>query len=297
MVLSINNLTKFYDRKKVLDSLYLELNQGEIYGLLGANGAGKTTTINIICGLLNYDSGSILINGDKISHKTKYLLGIATQENLLYSQLSCIENLAFFGKIYGLKGTKLKSSIYHSLESVKLLDYKDETVTNLSGGMQRRLNIALALIHSPQLLILDEPTTGLDIEIRYDIWQLILRLKQQGITILLTTHLLDEAEKLCDRIGIMKKGTIIQEGSLSELKNIIPAKELIFIKTNEEEKAILQAEKLGLKHRYYQQELVFLMQENLEIQDIIKIFEQIKLISIRKENVNLQHIYLEIIDS
>ena len=297
MVLSINNLTKFYDRKKVLDRLHLELNRGEIYGLLGANGAGKTTTINIICGLLNYDSGSVLINGDKISHKTKYLLGIATQENLLYSQLSCAENLDFFGKIYGLKGTKLKSSIYHSLESVKLLDYKDETVANLSGGMQRRLNIALALIHRPQLLILDEPTTGLDIEIRYDIWQLILRLKQQGITILLTTHLLDEAEKLCDRIGIMKKGTIIQEGSLSELKNIIPAKELIFIKTNEEEKAILQAEKLGLKHRYYQKELVFLMQEKLEIQGIIKDFEQINLISIRKENVNVQHIYLEIIDS
>jgi ABC-2 type transport system ATP-binding protein len=297
MVLSINNLTKFYDRHKVLDGLNLQLNQGEIYGLLGANGAGKTTTINIICGLLNYDSGSILINSNKIHQQTKYLLGIATQENLLYSELSCAENLDFFGKIYGLKGTKLKSSIYYCLESVKLLDYKDETVANLSGGMQRRLNIALALINSPQLLILDEPTTGLDIEVRYDIWQLILRLKQQGMTILLTTHLLDEAEKLCDRIGIMKKGRIIREGSLDELKNTIPAKELIFIKTNEQEKAILQAEKLGLKHRYYQEELVFLLQENLAIQDIIKYFEQINLISIRKENINLQHIYLETITS
>lgn len=297
MVLSINNLTKFYDRKKVLDGLSLKLNQGDIYGLLGANGAGKTTTINIICGLLNYDSGSVLINTKKINHQTKYWLGIATQENLLYSELNCYENLDFFGRIYGLNGTKLKSSIYHSLESVKLLDYQDETVANLSGGMQRRLNIALALIHSPQLLILDEPTTGLDIEVRYDIWQLILRLKQQGMTILLTTHLLDEAEKLCDRIGIMKNGKIIQEGSLNRLRTIIPAQELIFLQTDEEEKAILQGKKLGLEHRYYQEELVFLIKDNLSLQDFIKYFEKVNLISIRKENINLQHIYLEIIQS
>ena len=297
MVLSINNLSKKYDNKQVLSNLNLEVKKGEIYGLLGANGAGKTTTINLICGLLNYESGSIFINGTPISHKSKYLLGIATQENLLYSQLTCAENLAFFGQIYGLTGTKLKSSIYHCLESVKLLDYKDETVANLSGGMQRRLNIALALIHSPQLVILDEPTTGLDIEIRYDIWQLILRLKQQGISILLTTHLLDEAEKLCDRIGIMKQGKIFHEGSLKELKNIIPAQELIFIKTDQEAKAIIQAEKLGFKHRYYQEELAFFIPENLDLQKIIQYFDNINLLSIRKEQVNLQHIYLEIIQN
>ena len=297
MVLSINNLSKKYDNKQVLSHLNLEVRKGEIYGLLGANGAGKTTTINLVCGLLNYDSGSIFINGTPISHKSKYLLGIATQENLLYSQLTCAENLAFFGQIYGLTGTKLKSSIYHCLESVKLLDYKDETVANLSGGMQRRLNIALALIHSPQLVILDEPTTGLDIEIRYDIWQLILRLKQQGISILLTTHLLDEAEKLCDRIGIMKQGKIVHEGSLKELKSIIPAQELIFIKTDQEAKAIIQAEKLGFKHRYYQEELAFFIPENLDLQKIIQYFDNINLLSIRKEQVNLQHIYLEIIQN
>ncbi len=223
------------------------------------------------------------------------MLGIATQDNLVYSQLSCSENLDFFGKIYGLTGTKLKSSIYRCLDSVKLLDYKDETVANLSGGMLRRLNIAIALINSPQLLILDEPTTGLDIEVRYDIWQLILRLKQAGMTILLTTHLLDEAEKLCDRIGIMKRGKIVQEGSLDQLRNIIPAKELVFIQTDDDKKAILLGEKLNLEHRYYQEELVFLFQDKLELQDIIKYFESLNLISIRKENINLQNIYLEVI--
>jgi ABC-2 type transport system ATP-binding protein len=297
MILSINNLTKKYDHKNILNDLSLEIKSQEIYGLLGANGAGKTTTINIICGLLNYDSGSILINGKKINHQTKYLLGIATQENLLYSQLTCAENLAFFGKIYGLTGTKLKHAIYYCLESVKLLDYKDEIVANLSGGMQRRLNIALALVHSPQLLILDEPTTGLDIEIRYDIWQLIWRLKQQGISILLTTHLLDEAEKLCDRIGIMKQGKIFQEGSLNELKKIVPAQELIFVKTDDEEKIIQQGKKLGWQHRYYQDELAFLISDNIGLQDVINYFQDINLFSLRKETVNLQHIYLEILQN
>jgi ABC-2 type transport system ATP-binding protein len=159
--------------------------------------------------------------------------------------------------------------------------------------MQRRLNIAVALIHHPLLLILDEPTTGLDIESRYEIWQLILSLKQQGMTILLTTHLLDEAEKLCDRIGIMKEGKIIIEGSLTQLKKIIPAKELIFIETEEEEKAIKQGEKLGFSHRYYQGELVFLIDKPLELAEIINLFEGINLTAITKKNISLEYIYLE----
>lgn len=292
-MLDIQNLIKYYNKNKVLNNFNLHINAGEIYGLLGANGAGKTTTINLICGLLTYDSGKILINGDQLSQKSKYLLGVAPQENLLYSQLTCRENLAFFGKIYGLKGTQLKTAIYENLKAVNLLAKKDDTVATLSGGMQRRLNIAVALIHHPSLLILDEPTTGLDIESRYEIWQLILSLKQQGITILLTTHLLDEAEKLCDRIGIMKEGKIIIEGSLTQLKEIIPAKELIFIETEEEEKAIKQGEKLGFSHRYYQGELVFLIDKYLELAEIINLFKGINLTAITKKNINLEYIYLE----
>lgn len=292
-MLDIQNLIKYYNKNKVLNNFNLHINAGEIYGLLGANGAGKTTTINLICGLLTYDSGEILINGDQLSQKSKYLLGVAPQENLLYSQLTCEENLAFFGKIYGLKGTQLKTAIYENLKAVNLLAKKDDTVATLSGGMQRRLNIAVALIHHPSLLILDEPTTGLDIESRYEIWQLILNLKQQRITILLTTHLLDEAEKLCDRIGIMKEGEIIIEGSLTQLKEIIPAKELIFIETEEEEKAIICGKKLGFSHRYYQGELVFLIDKYLELAEIINLFKGINLTAITKKNINLEYIYLE----
>lgn len=294
-MLEIKQLTKFYGEKKVLDNLNLKIKRGEICGLLGSNGAGKTTTINIICGLLNYDSGSIFIKGRKPSYKSKYFLGIAPQENLLYPHLSCVENLAFFGKLYRLKGSKLTSSIYRCLQSVNLLDQKDEVVSALSGGMQRRLNIAVALIHHPLFLILDEPTTGLDIETRYDIWQLILRLKNQGMTILLTTHLLDEAEKLCDRICIIKGGKIIEEGSLEQLKSIFPAKELIFIKCDEEEKLITLAKQQGFDYRYYQGNLAILSTKTIDLSSIVKKFAAINLNSVTKVNVNLEHIYLEIV--
>lgn len=258
-MLEIKNLSKFYGKKQVLTDLNLTINAGEIYGLLGANGAGKTTTINIICGLLNYEGGSVKINHHNLSSKTKPWLGVAPQENLLYPQLSCGENLAFFGKIYGLKGTKLTTAINYSLQAVNLWDRKDSPVETLSGGMQRRVNIAVALVHHPKLLILDEPTTGLDIEARYEIWQLILNLKQKGMTILLTTHLLDEAQKLCDRLGIIKLGKMITEGSLNQLKQLVPAQEIILVKTEQEERAILVGKIHDFPHRYYGGELAFLL--------------------------------------
>lgn len=293
-MLQIKNLTKFYGKRAVLQDLNLNIKQGEIYGLLGANGAGKTTTINIICGLLNYDDGLVNINGENLSARSKYLLGVAPQENLLYPQLSCAENLSFFGKIYGLKGTKLKSAINRCLQGVNLLDRKDNAVDTLSGGMQRRVNIAVALIHNPKLLILDEPTTGLDIEARYEIWQLITSLKEEGMTILLTTHLLDEAQKLCDRIGIIKNGEIIAEGILEELRKKVPAQEIIIIKTDEEEKAILKAQEKGFQHRYYGGDLAFLLPETLPLEELIKYFDHINLTSITRQPVNLDHIYLEV---
>ena len=296
-MLKIEKLTKFYGKRKVLQDLNLEINQGEIYGLLGANGAGKTTTINIICNLLNADSGFVKINNQYISHKTKSLLGVAPQKNLIYPQLTCAENLAFFGKIYGLKATKLKSSINASLSAVNLLDRRNSIVETLSGGMQRRINMAIALVHQPKLLILDEPTTGLDIETRYEIWQLILSLKKQGMTILLTTHLLDEAEKLCDQIGIIKEGKIIAEGSLNQLRKLVNAKEIVLIQTEEEEKAISKGKELGFTHRYYGNDLAFWLPKELELREIINYFDGIIINSITRQAVNLEHIYLEVTKS
>jgi ABC-2 type transport system ATP-binding protein len=293
-MLQIEKLNKYYGKLKVLQDLTLHIKQGEIYGLLGANGAGKTTTINIICNLLQADSGKITINNQPLTEATKKIIGIAPQENLLYKTLSCEENLNFFASIYGLDKFTRQQQVKASLEAVNLLDKAKSPVETLSGGMQRRLNIAVALVHQPQLVILDEPTTGLDIEARYEVWQLIKNLQSQGITILLTTHLLDEAERLCSRIGILKSGQILAEGSLDELRSLIAAKEILIIQTTAAEKAIAIAKANNFIPRRYKNALAFWLPEHLELKEIISRFEGIPLDSITRQPVGLEHIYLEV---
>ncbi|MBE9116210.1 ABC transporter ATP-binding protein [Lusitaniella coriacea LEGE 07157] len=293
-MLRIENLTKSYGSRLVLQGLNLHVRVGEIYGLLGSNGAGKTTTINILCNLLNADSGTIAINNQPVSKATRSLIGIAPQENLLYKSLSCAENLRFYGKIYGLKGKHLQQQVVLSLEAVNLGQRANSVVETLSGGMQRRLNIAVALVHQPKLIILDEPTTGLDIEARYEIWDLIRRLQRQGITILLTTHLLDEAERLCQRIGILKNGNILAEGTLEALKTRVKAEEIVTLKAADEKVLIDRANELGFVHRYYSDDLSFWMPKHLELAEIISCFEGIPLDSISRQPVRLEHIYLEV---
>jgi ABC-2 type transport system ATP-binding protein len=293
-VLRIENLKKSYGKRLVLQDLTLHIPFGEIYGLLGSNGAGKTTTINILCNLLKPDSGLIKINDQLISEQTKSLIGVAPQENLLYKTLTCAENLDFFAQIYGLPKKERREQVQACLEAVNLTDRAKSPVETLSGGMQRRLNIAVAIVHHPKLVILDEPTTGLDIEARYEIWELIRTLKNQGITILLTTHLLEEAERLCQRIGILKNGSILAEGSLAELRQNIPAQEIIVVQTPEEEKAIARAQEYGFIHRHYGNDLAFWLPQHLELKEIVSRFEGIPLDSIARQPVRLEHIYLEL---
>ncbi|HIK06160.1 MAG TPA: ABC transporter ATP-binding protein [Trichormus sp. M33_DOE_039] len=293
-MLKITNLNKSYRDNQVLQNINLAISEGEVYGLLGANGAGKTTIINIICNLLKADSGEIKINHESISEDTKKIIGVAPQENLLYKTLSCEENLNFFADIYGLNKTTRQKLVKEALASVNLLDRAKSPVETLSGGMQRRLNIAVALVHQPKLVILDEPTTGLDIEARYEIWELIKNLKCQGVTVLMTTHLLDEAERLCDRIGILKHGRILVEGNLAELRNLIPAQTIVMMRTPAEKVAIARAQDYGFTYRYYGNELAFLLPKTLELAEIIDKFSGIEIESISRQNVRLEHIYLEL---
>ncbi|HEY9829939.1 MAG TPA: ABC transporter ATP-binding protein [Stenomitos sp.] len=293
-MLNIKKLSKSYGNRLVLQDLTLHIQPGEIYGLLGPNGAGKTTTINIICNLLRADRGTIQINGKPVSKTTKQFVGVAPQENLLYKTLSCEENLNFYAQIYGLKTQQRRKQVEKSLAAVNLLDRAKSPIETLSGGMQRRMNIAVALVHQPKLLILDEPTTGLDIETRYEIWDLIRRLKSQGITILLTTHLLDEAERLCQRIGILKGGRIVAEGSLEELRQRITAQEMLVVQTPQEEQAIARAQSFGFTHRRYGNDLTFWLPEHLELKEIIARFDGIPFDSISRQPVRLEHIYVEV---
>lgn len=293
-MLHIKGVNKSYGKRQVLQDLTLDIPTGEVYGLLGPNGAGKTTTINILCNLLRADTGEITINNQRISEATKSLIGVAPQENLLYKSLSCEENLNFYAQIYGLKGQHRKQQVRESLEAVNLIDRSKSVVETLSGGMQRRLNIAVAMVHQPKLVILDEPTTGLDIEARYEIWELIKRLQTQGITILLTTHLLDEAERLCQKIGILKGGSIVAEGNLSQLRRLIPAQEIVVIQTHQEAEAITRAQEHGFTHRRYGNDLAFWLPQQLELKEIIARFDGITLDSIARHPVRLEHIYVEV---
>ncbi len=293
-MLRIEQLNKVYGNRPVLQDLSLSVPSGEVYGLLGPNGAGKTTTINIICNLLKADSGKVKINGQLLCEATKTLIGVAPQDNLLYRSLTCTENLDFFARLYGLSRTERKSQVRICLEAVNLTDRATSPVHTLSGGMQRRLSMAIALVHNPKLVILDEPTTGLDIEARYEIWELIRKFKQQGITTLLTTHLLEEAERLCQRIGILKGGSLIAEGTLDELRQRIPAQEIVIVHTTDEPGAIACARACGFTPRRYGSDLAFWLPEPLELKEILNRFDGISIDTLARQPVRLEHIYMEL---
>jgi ABC-2 type transport system ATP-binding protein len=293
-MLEIHHLCKAYGKRQVLNNLSLQIPPGEVYGLIGSNGAGKTTTINILCNLLQFDSGQVQIAGCNISAETKRLIGVVPQENLMYKNLTCAENLNFFARIYGLSGSERKQRVRECLILVNLLDRAHSVVENLSGGMQRRLSMALALVHHPKLVILDEPTTGLDVEARYEIWELIRNLQQQQITVLLTTHLLEEAERLCQRIGILKNGHLIAEGSIDQLSTVMPGQEVLIIKTEQEDLAIELAEQQGWQPRRYSNDLAFWLPKHYDLQEILDVFTGVQMDAISRQPVRLEHIYLEL---
>lgn len=293
-MLEVRKICKSYGKKQVLQDLSFAIQAGEVYGLLGPNGAGKTTTISILCGLLQADRGSVTMNGQNASSSTRSLIGVAPQENIFYKSLTCEENLRFFGQLYGLSHQVCRKQAQYCLELVGLSDRAKSIADSLSGGMQRRLSMAIALVHQPQLVVLDEPTTGLDIEARYEVWELIRKLRSQDTAILLTTHMLDEAERLCQRIGIIKQGSLLAEGSLEELRKYVPAQEIAIICTPTEDLAIARAIELGFPHRYYGRDLAFWLPKVMELKEILECFEGITIDSIMRQPVRLENIYVEV---
>lgn len=224
IILKTTNLTKKYQNKTVVDNLNIEINRGEIFGLLGPNGAGKSTTMNMICSLIRPADGKVELFGKDIKHSRRDVvcrLGYIPQELAIHGNLKAWENVELFTSLYGIRGKELKDAVERSLEYVGLGDRRNEYAKTFSGGMKRRLNIACALGHNPELLIFDEPTVGIDPQSRNFILDKIRESNQAGATVIYTSHYMEEVEAICSRIAIMDNGKIIACGTGQELKKLV----------------------------------------------------------------------------
>lgn len=217
-ILNIEGLNKTYNGNDFLsiNNLDISLSDGNIYGVLGSNGAGKTTLISIISGLIKSDSGSVVVDGLNIKNKRKEvnrIIGLVPQEIALFGSLTAYENLDYFAAQYSIKKNDRKIIIDNYLKVIGLYEKRNELINSFSGGMKRRINLLAGILHNPKLLILDEPTVGTDIQSKNTILELLVKLKNDGMTIVYTSHLMEEAERICDKIYILREGKIIEEGS------------------------------------------------------------------------------------
>ncbi len=236
-IIQLKNVTKRYDDKLAVDNISLDIEEGELFGLLGPNGAGKSTLISMICGLTKLDKGDIIINGSSIKTNpiaAKQNIGLVPQEIALYENISAIDNLKFWGKMYSLKGNLLKERIEEVLEATGLKDRRKEKVSKFSGGMKRRLNIACAVMHYPKIVIMDEPTVGIDPQSRNNILEFTKELnKKHGSTLIYTSHYMEEVEALCSKVCILDEGRVIAKGDQDHIKRMIMNEERVEITISE----------------------------------------------------------------
>jgi ABC-2 type transport system ATP-binding protein len=242
-MLQVQGLTKRYGTLTALDAVSLRVAPGEFFGLLGPNGAGKSTLMSLVANVLSPDAGEIRINNAVVrggSAETRRALGLAPQSIALYRDLTAVQNLSIFGALYGLRGAKLRSRVDEMLQAVQLTERCHESVKNFSGGMQRRLNLVAALMHEPKLLLCDEPTVGVDPQSRNAIFEFLQARARDGLTVIYSTHYMEEAERLCSRIGIIDHGKIITTGTLDELLKQLPFEDEIRFPASPECSALAQ---------------------------------------------------------
>ncbi len=224
-MLALRSVTKRYGSLVALNNISINLEPGEFFGLLGPNGAGKSTLMSIAAGLRQPDGGDILLLGNPLQRDdraARLVLGLVPQHIALYGELTAGQNLSIFGQLYGLRGRELKTRIDEALETAQLTDRRNSPVKTFSGGMQRRLNIVAAMLHRPKILLCDEPTVGIDPQSRNAIFDCLEKLNREGLTIIYSTHYMEEAERLCSRIGIIDHGELLALGTLDELLARLP---------------------------------------------------------------------------
>lgn len=260
-VLEIDNVFKNYGAIKAVRGVSFDLEAGEIYGLLGPNGAGKSTLINMICGLLNISQGEIRLFGERVGRsnaKIKSKLGLVPQDIAVYNNLTAADNIKFFCGLHGYRGKDLKERSEKALAYVGLLDKADTLPVTFSGGMKRRLNIACAIAHTPKLIILDEPTVGIDPQSRNHILESIKKLNEKGATIIYTSHYMEEVEAICTRVGVIDHGKLIAMGTKEELKDAVSNINRIIVTLEEQTAVDIKGLKeiAGIVQTYYEEGVI-----------------------------------------
>ncbi len=232
-MIKVRSVSKSFGNIEAVKNVSFTIEKGEIFGILGPNGAGKSTIVNLLNTLIKPDKGDIIIDGVNINNDgdtIKLIMGVVPQEIALYEELSAYENMMFWGGLYNIPKSELKANVDNTLEIVDLYSRKNDSINTFSGGMKRRINIACSLLHNPKVLVLDEPTVGVDPQNRNHIFEVIEKLNNEGLTIIYTTHYMEEAERFCDNIAIIDVGRIIAQGTLKELRLISDAKDLLTVK-------------------------------------------------------------------
>jgi len=295
--LQVSDLVKSFGDRTVLSGLTFGIERSEVYGLVGPNGAGKTTTINVLCSVLAPDRGGVYLDGVPVTDAARRRLGVATQEISLYADLTCRQNLSFFATVYGRSGLARSTRVNDCLSAVGLEERGDTLVSELSGGMRRRLHVGVAMLHEPELLVLDEPTVGLDLESRRQLWDLIRALASAGSTVLVTTHQLEEAEALCHRIGILQTGRLVAEGTMDELRRHIPAAELAVISAPDLDRVCRRAAELGFQFRRSLTSVSVWLPERYSLERVAGDFGGVALTSLALKPVGLEEIFAEVTDT
>ncbi|HSR87473.1 MAG TPA: ABC transporter ATP-binding protein [Pontiella sp.] len=291
LLLETKKLTKRFGDIAAVDEVSFEVRPGEIYGLLGPNGAGKTTSISLACGLLKPDGGDILVAGNsfwKNPKAARKIMGVVPQDLALYEELSGRENLEFWGSIAGLGRKEARNRAAQLLEALTLTDRGGDAVKKYSGGMKRRINLGCALMHRPRLILLDEPTVGIDPQARMNILEFVRQLVADGVGILYTTHYLEEAETLCDRIGIIDHGKILAEGTLSELRKEVPEQQLFSIEALFDGIDVSRWTEFNEQFRIVQRSETQMLVAASSERDPAECLKQLLALPIRLENVTLK---------
>jgi ABC-2 type transport system ATP-binding protein len=296
-VLEIQDIHKWFGSHHVLDGFSLRVEQGEIVGLLGTNGCGKSTVLKIVCKLLSLDAGEVLLMGkplSELSYRARGLVGLCSQDAALYPDLMPAENLHFFARLYGLSDQDRQHRVAELMEIFELEKFANTRAGQLSGGWQQRLHLAVSLVHRPKLLVLDEPTAAVDLEARMDLWRLIEGLRDSGTTILLTSHHLAEAERLCSRVALMRSGKVLAEGSVPELLARIPGQAVAKVQSADHEAILQRALDLGWQFRQQADQIRLLLPRAVSLREIVDALDGTQVSAVSVHPVTLEDAYLEL---